>query len=95
MNIISNIKKFLFSQEQRKQGFGRLLFHMVQCYMQDVYETDRFTTAATPDVITTKIMSKIQLKLNILDGAFFQDNGNEECERSCCLYRSPGKHALQ
>ena len=29
---------------------------MVQCYMQDVYETDRLTTAATPDVINTCIV---------------------------------------
>ena len=58
LNIVSSINKFLFSQEQRKQGFGRLLFHMVQCYMQDVYETDRLTTAATPDVIITKSCTK-------------------------------------
>ena len=38
-------------KEQRGQGLGRLLFHMIQCYMQDVYETDRLGTSASPEVI--------------------------------------------
>ena len=62
--------------------------------MQDVYETDRLTTAATPDV---KILNPCIEYINnyILDGDVFQANGDEKCKRSYCLYRSSRKYTLQ
>jgi len=58
------LDQLIVKKEQRKQGFGRLLFHMVQCYMQDVYETDRLTTAATPD--TELFFKRMEMK-NVKD----------------------------
>jgi len=54
------IDQLIVKKEQRKQGFGRLLFHMIQCYMQDVYETDRISTAATPE--TEMFFKRMELK---------------------------------
>jgi len=54
------LDQLIVKKEQRKQGFGRLLFHMVQCYMQDVYETDRLTTSATPE--TEMFFKKMEMK---------------------------------
>lgn len=43
------IDQLVVRKNQRGQGFGRLLFQMIQQYMQEVYQTDLLSTAATPE----------------------------------------------
>jgi len=69
------LDQFIVKKEQRGQGLGRLLFHMIQCYMQDVYETDRLGTSASPE--TENFFRKMEMK-NVKDPIAFievQENG--------------------
>ena len=39
-----------FNQGMRKEGFGRVLFQMMETYFKDIYQVDKIGTAVKEDV---------------------------------------------